>query len=108
MPSADKKQAAHRALVERILEGKGAAATEDRDRAFRNVDVPLPVRTLIEKVVRKPNEIGDADFARAKTAGFSEDQIFELVVCAAVGRSAQMYEAGLTALAETATSKEAE
>ena len=30
----------------------------------------------------------------------SEDQLFELVVCAAVGQSTRLYEAGLAVLAE--------
>ncbi|WP_433574745.1 hypothetical protein [Nocardia brasiliensis] len=107
MPGEDKKHVAHRALVDRVLHGAGKAAAADRDRAFRNTDVPLPIRVLIDKVATKPAEIGDPDFTTAKTAGLSEDEIFELVVCAAVGRSAQMYEAGLAALA-AATTKEGE
>jgi hypothetical protein len=35
-----------------------------------------------------------------RASGFSEDQLFELVICAAVGQSAWLYEAGLAALAE--------
>ena len=42
----------------------------------------------------------DADVAAAKTAGSSEDEIFELVICAAVGRSTRQYEAALAALAD--------
>jgi hypothetical protein len=33
-------------------------------------------------------------------SGCTEDQVFELVICAAVGQSARLYEAGLAALAE--------
>ena len=33
-------------------------------------------------------------------AGFTDDQLFELVICAAVGQSTRQYEAGLAALAE--------
>jgi hypothetical protein len=33
-------------------------------------------------------------------AGFGEDELFELVICAAVGQSARLYDAGLAALAD--------
>ncbi|WP_330230550.1 hypothetical protein OHA40_32105 [Nocardia sp. NBC_00508] len=107
MPYEDKKQAAHRALVDRVLNGKGRASPDQRARAFRNADVPPPLHALIDKVATRPTRVTDADFAAAKAAGFSEDQLFELVVCAAVGQSARRYEAGLSALAEATGSEEA-
>jgi hypothetical protein len=100
VPDEDKKQVAHRALVDRVLTGQGTASAADRARAFGNADVPPPLQTLIGKVAITPSQVTDADFAAAKAAGFSEDQLFELVVCAAVGQSTRQYEAGLAALAE--------
>lgn len=97
----DEKRAAHRALVDRILKGEGRASAEQRARAFGNDGLdPPPLGALIGKVATRPVRVTDADFAAAKAAGFSEDQLFELVVCAAVGASTRMYEAGLAALAE--------
>ncbi|AHH21024.1 hypothetical protein NONO_c62540 [Nocardia nova SH22a] len=96
----DEKQSMHQALVERIRTGAGSAPAELRDRAFRNSDVPPALHSLIDKVVTRPAEITDADFATAGAAGFDDDQLFELVVAAAVGRSTGMYRAGLAALAE--------
>jgi len=55
---------------------------------------------LIGKVAARPTQVTEADFAAARASGFSEDQLFELVICAAVGQSARLYEAGLAALAE--------
>jgi hypothetical protein len=104
MADEDKKRAAHRALVDRILNGAGTASAEQRARAFDGDGdgngMSPPVDTLIGKVATRPTQVTEADFAAAKAAGFSEDQLFELVVCAAVGRSARLYEAGLAALAE--------
>ena len=100
MPDDDKKRAAHRALVDRILSGQGRASAEQRARAFSNDGLSPPVDALIGKVALRPTQVTDADFAAAKAAGFSEDQLFELVVCAAVGQSTRLYEAGLAALAE--------
>jgi hypothetical protein len=104
----DKKRAAHRAMVDRVLNGEGRASVEQRARAFSNTDIPLPLQALIGKVAMRPAEITDADFAAAKASGFSEDQLFELVISAAVGQSARLYETGLAALAEAAVSGEAD
>jgi hypothetical protein len=96
----DKKRAAHRALVDRVLNGEGRAAAEQRGRAFSNDGLSPPLDALIGKVATRPMQVTEADFAAAKASGFSEDQLFELVICAAVGESARQYEAGLAALAE--------
>ena len=96
----DDKQAAHRALVAGVLHGKGKASPEQRARAFDNSELPPPLHTLIDKVATRPTAVTDEDFTAAKAASYSEDQLFELVVCAAVGASARLYEAGLAALAE--------
>ena len=106
MPDEDKKRAAHRALVDRVLTGEGRASAEQRARAFSNADLPPPLRALIGKVATRPAQVTDADFAAAKASGFTEDQLFELVVCAAVGQSARLYAAGLAALAEATVSGE--
>jgi hypothetical protein len=96
----DNKRAAHRALVHRVLNAAGRAAVRQRAHAFRNDGLGPPLDALIDKVVRRPARVTDADFAQALAAGWSEDQLFELVVCAAVGQSSRLYEAGLAALAE--------
>ncbi|MEV6325941.1 hypothetical protein AB0M45_32960 [Nocardia sp. NPDC051787] len=93
--------------MDRVLNGKGRASADQRARAFRNADVPPPLHVLIDKVAMRPTQVTDADFAAAKAAGFSEDQLFELVVSAAVGQSARLYEAGLAALVEATGSDEA-
>jgi hypothetical protein len=107
MPDEDKKRAAHRALVDRVLGGEGRASAELRASAFGNAGLPPPLDVLIGKVATRPARVTDADFAAAKAAGFSEDQLFELVVSAAVGQSARLYEAGLAALAEATAGEEA-
>jgi alkylhydroperoxidase family enzyme len=96
----DRKRAAHRALVDRVLNGEGRASAEQRARAFGNEGLSPPLDVLIGRVVGRPVQVSEADLAAAKAAGFSEDQLFELVICAAVGQSARLYDAGLAALAE--------
>ncbi|MET9273632.1 hypothetical protein [Kribbella sp. NPDC003557] len=96
----DRKRAAHRALVDRILSGDGTAPAEQRRRAFDGDELSAPLGTLLDKVTSTPVEVTEADFAEATASGHTEDQLFELVICAVVGQSSRRYEAGLTALAE--------
>jgi alkylhydroperoxidase family enzyme len=105
VPDEDRKRAVHQALVDRVLHGDGRASAELRARAFRNEGLSSPLDVLIGKVADSPAQVTEADLAAAKASGCTEDQLFELVVCAAVGRSSRMYEAGLAALAE-ATAEE--
>jgi alkylhydroperoxidase family enzyme len=63
-----------------------------------------PLSTLIDKVAKHAHKVTDQDIAAAKASGLSEDQIFEIVVCAAVGQSTRQYDAALAAL-DAATGK---
>jgi hypothetical protein len=98
MPVTDRKRAAHQAVVRRVLDGEGEASRVDRRAAFDNAVLADPLRTLISKVAEKPTQITDEDFAAVKASGLSEDQIFELVVCAAIGQATRQYESALGAL----------
>jgi hypothetical protein len=95
----DKKRAAFLALEDRIVSGEGRASPEQRARAFSNACLSQPLDGLLGKVATRPTEVTDADFAASRAAGFSEDELVELVICAAVGQSARLYDAGLAALA---------
>ncbi|HEY5990901.1 MAG TPA: hypothetical protein VIV12_31575 [Streptosporangiaceae bacterium] len=106
MLTEDKKRAAHLALRDRILNGEGRASPEQRARAFSNVGLSQPLDGLLGKVATRPTQVTDADFAAARAAGFSEDELFELVICAAVGQSARLYDAGLAALADAVADEE--
>ena len=107
MTDEGRKRAAHRALMERVLNGAGRSSPEQRAHAFSNTGMSPPLQALIGKVATTPAQITDADFAAAKASGFSEDQLFELVICAAIGKSARQYEAGLAALEEATSIGEA-
>ena len=86
-----------RELVERTVEGKGNAGSAARRAAFENGE-SAPARALIAKVAANAWKVTDEDVAAAKQAGLSEDEIFELVVCAALGQSTRQLEAALAAL----------
>jgi len=89
---------AHKALVARILEGDGRASHAQRRAAFANAGLAEPLSTLIDKVARHAYKVMDEDIAAARTSGLSEDQIFELVVCAAIGQATRQYDSALAAL----------
>lgn len=97
--------AARQALIARILDGEGAAARDDRRAAYEKAGLPGALAALVGKVALRPAEVDDGDFAAVRAAGLTEDQIFEIVVCAAVGQAARQYDAALAALdAATAAS----
>jgi hypothetical protein len=96
---------ARKELIARILEGNGKASPAQRRAAFDNTGLTEPLRTLINKVAKQPTQVTDENIAAVKAAGLSEDQIFELVVCAAVGQATRQYETGLEALAKAITDK---
>jgi len=89
---------AREAVVARILKGEGRASQAQRKAAFDNAGLTEPLTTLIEKVVRNARTVTDQDVAAARTSGLSEDQIFELIVCAAVGQAVRQHDAALAAL----------
>jgi hypothetical protein len=102
MPTEDRKRAAHEALVRRVLEGDGTAPAAQRRAAFENSGLAEPLRTLIGKVALQPTRVTDEDVAAVRASGLSEDQVFELVVCAAAGQATRQYETALEALVAAA------
>ncbi len=89
---------ARTALIKRILEGEGRVPAPQRCAAFNNSALAEPVGTLVDKIAKCSHKVTDGDIAAVKASGYSEDQIFELVVCAAVGKAARQYDAALEAL----------
>jgi hypothetical protein len=87
-----------KALIARILEGDGRASHADRRAAFDNAGLGEPLGALIDKVAGRAHEVTDADIAAARASGLSEDQVFEIVVCGAIGQAARQYDAALAAL----------
>lgn len=94
---------ARKALVARILEGDGKASHAQRRAAFANTGLAAPLSALTDKLSRHAYKVTDADIATARTSGLSEDQIFEIVVCGAVGEATRQYDAALAALQAATT-----
>jgi alkylhydroperoxidase family enzyme len=89
----------HRGLIARVVDGVGKAPSELRRAAFENAGLDEPMRTLIEKVAHHAYRVTDEDIAAVRAAGLSEDQIFEVVVSAAIGQASRQYDKALAALA---------
>jgi hypothetical protein len=89
---------AQKALVKRLLEGAGKASSSERRAAFNNRGLSGPPGALVDKVARHANGVSDEDITAARQSGLSEDQVFEIVVCAAVGQATRQYDAALAAL----------
>jgi alkylhydroperoxidase family enzyme len=91
------------AVIRRILEGPGESSPRDRRAAFDDTGQSEPLGKLAHKVALESRRVTDSDVSLARAAGFSEDQIFELVICAAIGQANRQYETAMTAL-DAATS----
>jgi len=60
--------------------------------------LPNHWKTLVNKVARYAYRVTDEDIAAARVSGLSEDQVFEIVVCAAIGEATRQYDTALAAL----------
>src|SRR5262245_56567885 len=89
---------ARQVLIARILEGEGQAPRAKRRAAFDNAGLNEPLCTLVNKVAGHACKVTDEDIATAKASGLGEDQIFEIVVCAAIGQASRQYDTALAAL----------
>lgn len=80
-----------------MLRGPGHLDPAIREAIAARGEVPSELRTLVEKVAREAYRVTDADFG-APRARFSEDQVFEAVVSAALGAARARLDAALAAL----------
>jgi alkylhydroperoxidase family enzyme len=69
-----------------------------RDAAQPERQAPPEFESYLEKVRLHAYKVTDADVARLKDAGFSEDEIFEQTVSAAVAAGLERLDAGLGTL----------
>jgi hypothetical protein len=93
---------AHGVLRDKLLTtaygGPGETSAEQRRAVAKRDGVPDDLATLVDKIHDNPFKVLDEDLAESKQH-YSEDALFELIVCAALGASQQRYEAGMRTLA---------
>ncbi|UCF38108.1 MAG: hypothetical protein JSU96_04430 [Acidobacteriota bacterium] len=96
----DNLASARRLLEEAVLESS-ATTSESLRRAVAagGVEVPAELKPLIEKIRRNAYKVTDGDIDRLK-GEYSEDQLFEIIVAAALGAGMLCLEVGLSALGE--------
>ncbi len=63
-------------------------------------DVPDDLKDYVDTIARHAFKITDEDVEALTGAGYREDELFELTLCAALGASVARFERGLAALRE--------
>lgn len=91
--------------ISSLLESPGRAATSLRRAIFDRArlgtrDAPEGTSVLLDKIADQPWAVDDGDISRAREAGYSEDELFEVILAAATGAGARRLDAGLRALDE--------
>jgi len=73
-------------MARTIFDGDGATAPAVRRAAGdRGGEVPPALVPLIDKIRRHAYKVTDDDIAAARAAGYSEDQLFEIIIATALG-----------------------
>jgi alkylhydroperoxidase family enzyme len=65
-----------------------------------DTQVPDALREFVDKIAGSPWTVSDEDFAQLRAAGYSEDQLHELTLAAALGAGLARFDAGLRAIEE--------
>ena len=91
----------HAKLRDRVLHsvfsGPGESDPAIRNAAAEGTAVPADLQALVDKIHSHAYKVTDQDIARLQ-AKYGDDQLFEIVVSAALGASRQRLLAGLNAL----------
>jgi len=87
-------------VINRVLQGPGVSSPEARRAAFDNTGANSSTRDLTSKVVQNAWKVTGNDVAAAKATGASDDEIFELVIAAALGQSTRQLDAAMRQLDE--------
>ncbi len=85
-------------LREAVLTGPGMLDRDLRAAAYQALDNPGPLAVYVKQIASQAYKVTDDHVLALRNAGFSEDQIFEATVCAAVGAGLARLERGLDAL----------
>jgi hypothetical protein len=90
-------------VFDRVLTGPGHTDPSLRQAAANGSGLPADLQPFVEKIHAHAYRVTDADVSRLRTS-YDDDELFELVVSAAVGASRERLLAGLRAL-EGATAR---
>lgn len=87
-------------LRDRVVDGPGELSPLVRRAAASGSDVPAAAQAYTEKVRRHAYKVVDRDVEELKSAGWSEDEIFELTVAIALGAGLSRLEHAFRVLQE--------
>jgi hypothetical protein len=90
---------ARRAHEDTTFRGPGRTDRRLREALAERKDIPADLEALVTKIEREPWRVTDADITTLK-AKYSDDELFEIVVSAALGASSRRLDAALRALEE--------
>ena len=76
-------------VIDRALNGPGVTPAVRRRAAYDEADTDERTRVLLQKVARHAWKVTREDVEAVTAAGVPEDEIFELVICAALGRASR-------------------
>lgn len=85
-------------LVERVLSGQGMLDPDVRRAIAEDTEVVEPLAGYVDKVARHAHQITDSDVEELGRAGYSEDQVLEATISAALGAGVRRLQTGLDAL----------
>lgn len=85
-------------LEQTVLSGPGELASSVRQAAAVSGEVPEVMKKYVQKVAKHAYKVTDQDVEGLRQAGYTEDQIFELTVSAALGAGLVRLKAGLASL----------
>jgi len=95
--SADPHAGLRDKVLDSVLRGPGESDPALRVAVAERNNVPDELKDVVEKIHRHAYKVTDEDIGRLQTR-YSDDQLFELVVSAALGASRERLLAGLDAL----------
>ena len=84
-------------VFQTVLQGPGETDPSIRHAAAAGSGVPIELQALVEKIRYHAYKVTDEDIARLQTK-YSDDELFEIIVSAALGASRKRLLAGLEAL----------
>lgn len=96
-----------RDLVRRVLTQPGSLSPPVRQAAFDGRDVPDDVAAYVAKVREHAYRVTDGEVAGLLSQGWSQDQVYELTLGAALGAAMERLQAGLGMLDEKGSESDA-
>lgn len=88
-------------LIRSVLETPGETSPTVRSAAFAGDTLSEPIGSYVSKVREGSHRVTDRDIIGLRSAGYSEDAIFEITLAAAVGAAKRRLDVALGLLQRT-------